>query len=89
MDHTTPNIKSKLNIILDLPPSCLEFVPFSPNLFVVGTYFLEPNSADHELSTREGAQERTGSLSLYRLKNNEMYALSELTVLKSMLDVTR
>lgn len=81
MDHTPLNLKSKLSIILDLPPSCVEFLPLAPNYFVVGTYFLESNPASDESSTQDSAQTRSGGLHLYRLQNNAMYVFLFLELL--------
>lgn len=71
-------IRSDHTIILDLPPSCMEFSPFHADSFVVGTYYLEPESesgtASHTTSTKEGddqirvpPQDRSGSLMLFNL----------------------
>lgn len=77
MNSPPLTLKSNLTIFLDLPPSCLEFVPFLQNYFVVGTYFLESSSANNNDSTiKEITQKRSGSLNLYRLQNNEMYFFS-------------
>ena len=72
------------SLILDLPPSCLEFIPISKAgpwviedpLFVVGTYDLQreerdgntDDMEDGELMVKE--QSRQGSLSLYKLKDD-------------------
>lgn len=69
---------------LDLPPSCIEFSQASPEYFVVGTYNLEKDDAEGPPHDQEGdeddksknevkAQERNGSLVLYRLENDELY----------------
>lgn len=69
---------------LDLPPSCIEFSQASPEYFVVGTYNLEKDDADvpaHDQENDEDdksknevkAQERNGSLILYKLENDELY----------------
>lgn len=74
MNSPIPTLKSNLTIFLDLPPSCLEFVPFLRNYFVVGTYFLESTSVNNiDSIIAEITQKRSGSLSLYLLQNNEMY----------------
>ena len=41
-DGAVPMVKSTITRFLDLPPSCVEFSPLNPRLFVVGTYLLEP-----------------------------------------------
>ena len=48
--------------ILDLPPSCIEFVPGFPKYFIVGTYNLQK-----DIDTGSLPQSRTGSLSLFRI----------------------
>ena len=69
-------IRSDHTIILDLPPSCMEFSPLHADSFVVGTYYLEPESgtASHTTSTKEEddqvrvpPQDRSGSLMLFNL----------------------
>lgn len=42
-------IKSITSRILDLPPSCIAFVPTHPRLFVVGTYYLHPREEQETL----------------------------------------
>lgn len=44
------SISSTQSIVLDLPPSCLEFCPAHPSFFAVGTYNLQ--------KSEEGPQER-------------------------------
>ncbi len=69
-----PTINSNQSIILDLPPSCIDFSPLHPDCFVVGTYYLEPESGvSHTLRqddhTGRPAQDRNGSLMLFSLKD--------------------
>jgi diphthamide biosynthesis protein 7 len=47
MMSTIESIKS---LILDLPPSCVEFWPLNPQYVIVGTYNLEKPDADQEAS---------------------------------------
>lgn len=75
-------INSIQSLILDLPPSCIEFCPEAPDYFVVGTYFLEKKEQDEsaaaELDDMEDedmpkeAQKRSGSLILSQLVGDEM-----------------
>ncbi|KAG0647123.1 WD repeat-containing rrt2 [Hyphodiscus hymeniophilus] len=51
--------------ILDLPPSCIEFIPGFPDFFVVGTYNLQK-----EVDTGSLHQSRTGSLNLLPSKQD-------------------
>ena len=75
-----PSISSIHSIKLDLPPSCIEFSPFHPESFVVGTYYLEPESeASHMTSIQSKdaeigrpAQDRSGSLMLFNLNGQKL-----------------
>ena len=64
-------------VVLDLPPSCIEFVPWQKDLrsnrewFVVGTYELQKEDFDETKSA--GPQSRSGSLVLFRLRDGEAY----------------
>ena len=79
------SVSSRTSLALDLPPSCVEFCPSSPNHFVVGTYNLERNAdaAEHstpaddddvdvQVSGVKKAQSRNGSLILFEIKNNDL-----------------
>ncbi|KAK8053392.1 WD-40 repeat-containing protein [Apiospora saccharicola] len=75
-------ISSRKSLTLDLPPSCIEFCPASPQHFVVGTYNLQKEEAPAEdgnagsdddadadatqVATRQG-QNRNGSLIVFQL----------------------
>ena len=67
-------------LVLDLPPSCIEFCPAAPSYFVVGTYLLEQktqgenatqNTSSPEAETGE-AQKRSGSLVVFKLEEDRM-----------------
>ncbi|TGJ84000.1 hypothetical protein E0Z10_g4783 [Xylaria hypoxylon] len=75
------NIASSRSLVLDLPPSCIEFCPAHPDHFIIGTYNLEkdePTTVDkddvsdnedgHE--TVKKSQSRNGSLVVFRLAEN-------------------
>ncbi|OJD32536.1 wd40 repeat-like protein [Diplodia corticola] len=68
------SIKSIRSLTLDIPPSCIEFVPGHPELFVVGTYYLEKKQDEEATaeSTNGQPQQRTGSLLLFRLDGDEV-----------------
>jgi diphthamide biosynthesis protein 7 len=78
------SINSIQSIILDLPPSCIEFCPVARDYFVVGTYFLEKKEQDAgvEAATEDEeeksedvdtkTQTRTGSLVLFKVEGDEM-----------------
>lgn len=70
-------ITSKLSLTLDLPPSCIQFCPAHPELFVVGTYNLEREEATDEVAVESQAQtskpqSRNGSLLLFRLEGDDL-----------------
>lgn len=73
-------INSIQSLILDLPPSCIEFCPVARDYFVVGTYFLEKKEQDASGEEEEENSEdvdkkpqtRTGSLILMKLEGDEM-----------------
>lgn len=66
---------------LDLPPSCVEFCPVFPSYFLVGTYSLQPGTAELKggevsFDAEEGGrtpqpkqpQSRNGSIIAFRLE---------------------
>ena len=76
-------VQADQSMILDAPPSCIEFSPIHSGHFVVGTYSL--NSEVHEDVAREKhddqvaditEQSRSGSLVLFKLDGSHMYALT-------------
>jgi diphthamide biosynthesis protein 7 len=60
-------IQPLCSTILELPPSCIEFVPGYPEFFVVGTYNLQ-----QDVDTGSLPQSRTGSLILLKIVGNEL-----------------
>lgn len=78
-DDGIPTVSSEFSIVLDLPPSCIEFSPFHPECFIVGTYYLEPESASHTTSLLQKdyqlgrpVQDRRGSLILFHLSDLQL-----------------
>ena len=80
MGHSDAPISSLKSLILDLPPSCVEFSPANPSYFLVGTYNLQQshNSEDgvqqaEEVSGGEEGrvagttQRRDGSIIVFRM----------------------
>lgn len=80
------NIASGGSLVLDLPPSCIEFSPTAPDLLVVGTYYLDTTTTatrtqddfdDRPLDAPDTeallSQQRSGSLVLLRLVDDEVY----------------
>ncbi|KAI3339353.1 WD40-repeat-containing domain protein [Ustulina deusta] len=81
MEAKDRKIASSRCLVLDLPPSCIEFCPAHPDYFVVGTYNLEkeeptatekdriPDNEDgHEIARKP--QSRNGSLVVFQLAKN-------------------
>lgn len=70
-----PSFPSNHSIILDLPPSCIEFSPLHSDCFMVGTYYLEPESGasirQEDDQIRRPAQNRRGSLILFGLRDRK------------------
>lgn len=81
------SISSTQSMILDLPPSCIEFCPAYPDLFVVGTYNLEKSDqtdtvGDEEKideeenpqtsGTSKQPQSRNGSIILFQLRGGKV-----------------
>jgi diphthamide biosynthesis protein 7 len=75
------SINSTQSLILDLPPSCIEFCPVARDYFVVGTYFLEKKEQDAAAANDEEEksedvdkepQTRTGSLILFKVEGDKM-----------------
>lgn len=64
---------SRQTIILDLPPSCIDFCYYNPGSCVVGTYYLEPGPISHTTPLQQQddqietpVQNRRGSLTLFK-----------------------
>lgn len=76
-------ISSFQSMTLDLPPSCIEFCPRYPSLFVVGTYYLETSEAvsnETEKKDQDGdeievearrAQSKSGSILVFELRDGQ------------------
>lgn len=75
-------ISSTQSMVLDLPPSCIEFCPSHPSFFVVGTYYLERTEegakpkdvGEQDLSEAKAAQpqSRNGSIIVFRLQDGKV-----------------
>ena len=79
------SINSIKSLVLDLPPSCIEFCPANRDYFVVGTYYLEKKEQDASVEEERNEDEeeksedvdkkpqtRTGSLILFKVEGDEM-----------------
>lgn len=73
-------ISSTQSMVLDLPPSCIEFCPSHPSFFVVGTYYLEKaEEADQPKDGGEDSSEakttqpqsRNGSIIVLQLQDGK------------------
>ena len=81
---TMTSISSLERLTLDLPPACIAFCPTEPEYFVIGTYHLhrkenqasensgEDASASPSCQTEQ--QKRSGTLELFRLQGEHVYA---------------
>ena len=59
-------IRSVTTEFLHLPPSCIEYVPYAVQFFVIGTYKLESSEK------AESEQQRRGSILLYEIKQDTL-----------------
>ncbi|KAL1900382.1 hypothetical protein Cpir12675_000964 [Ceratocystis pirilliformis] len=84
-------ISSLKSTILELPPCCIEFSPFHPQYFVVGTYFLDkkdeaaPEQSSSTTEVREDnklSQHRTGSVEVYYINPAKEEAVLVQTLLQ-------
>ncbi|KAK1971809.1 WD40 repeat-like protein [Colletotrichum sublineola] len=86
-------VASTQSLVLDLPPSCIEFCPTHPKYFVVGTYNLmkdeePPNeSEDAGSSVAKKTQNRNGSLVVFRLENNSVHHVQTVSHPSAILDL--
>lgn len=78
-------ISSSQSMVLDLPPSCIEFCPAHPSYFLVGTYNLQKeedgrvdeeglkDEEESDVKEEEGqrSQSRTGSIIVFQLQNGK------------------
>ena len=70
-DHANdgvPAVQSITSVVVDLPPSCMDFSPVNSEYFIVGTYSLNSNEPKGS-----EPQERSGSLILYRREGEKLY----------------
>jgi diphthine methyl ester acylhydrolase len=89
-------ISSTITLILDLPPSCIEFWDLHPEYFVIGTYNLEKQehgkdqSLEEEPSTESQPQipqQRNGSLKLCKVSDDEIQIVQTLPTDFAILDL--
>ncbi|KAI9816496.1 MAG: hypothetical protein M1827_001628 [Pycnora praestabilis] len=100
MDTNSQIIKSMTSRVLDLPPSCVEFSPVSPEYFLVGTYYLEGSGeaetgqytnvdqeTEEEQNDKRAEQRRSGSLILCRLNGCKLEIIQTLPTPSATLDL--
>ncbi|THW74893.1 WD40 repeat-like protein [Aureobasidium pullulans] len=94
------SINSIQSLILDLPPSCMEFCPVARDYFVVGTYFLEKkeqeataedtaenNNDEESEEVEKKPQTRTGSLILFKVEDDKIIQVSTTQTPYAILDI--
>ncbi|THY12080.1 WD40 repeat-like protein [Aureobasidium pullulans] len=94
------SINSIQSLILDLPPSCIEFCPVARDYFVVGTYFLEKkeqeataedtaanNNDEESEEVEKKPQTRTGSLILFKVDGDKAIQVSTTQTPYAILDI--
>ncbi|KAF4955782.1 hypothetical protein FSARC_11762 [Fusarium sarcochroum] len=90
-------VSSKVSLTLDLPPSCIQFCPAHPELFVVGTYNLQKDEDDAQQS-KEGEDEdssavtktpqsRNGSLLVFRVDGSKLHLIQTVSQPSAILDL--
>ncbi|KAI1295049.1 hypothetical protein F5Y03DRAFT_312401 [Xylaria venustula] len=100
MEAEARKIASSRRLILDLPPSCIEFCPAHPDYFVVGTYNLEkdepPTTDEGGASDNEDGHEvvrkpqsRNGSLVVFKVAEtpHEISHVQTLSYPSALLDL--
>ncbi|KAI5244930.1 WD40 repeat-like protein [Aureobasidium subglaciale] len=94
------SITSIQSLILDLPPSCIEFCSVARDYFIVGTYYLEKK--EQNVSTEDVVEEdddekseevnkkqqtKTGSLILFKIEGDEVKQISTIPTPYAILDL--
>lgn len=101
MDDLKP-ARSMKRVLLDLPPSCMQFCPVDSSCFVVGTYNLQredlpaqkqqvgsettEDGLQYVESIAQKPQSRNGSLVLFRLLGNDLYVSLQFLKPKQLVD---
>ncbi|KAJ4255032.1 hypothetical protein NW762_009836 [Fusarium torreyae] len=90
-------VSSKVSLTLDLPPSCIQFCPAHPELFVVGTYNLQKDEDNAQEGKEEGdddssgatktPQSRNGSLLVFRVDGSELHLIQTVSQPSAILDL--
>ncbi|RGP66543.1 wd repeat-containing 85 like [Fusarium sporotrichioides] len=91
-------ISSEVSLTLGLPPSCIQFCPAHPDLFVVGTYNLEKNEDDVQEGKEDGdddehgtatktPQNRNGSLLVFKVDGTKLHLVQTISQPSAILDL--
>lgn len=84
-------IPSTSKLKLDLPPSCIKFIPLHREYCIIGTYFLQPQKQNPEEESKyEGEtaeQKRNGSLLLVRIVKDDLVLIHTLATDFAILDL--
>lgn len=85
-------LTSKASLVLDLPPSCVQFCPSYPNYLVVGTYNLRKQDGgeaelDAESVENKKPQSRNGSLVLFKTDGDTFTHIQTLALPSAILDL--
>ncbi|KAJ4004876.1 hypothetical protein NW752_011385 [Fusarium irregulare] len=93
-------IASEVSLTLGLPPSCIQFCPAHPDLFVVGTYNLEKNEDDAQVGIENGdeddgdqvaatktPQNRNGSLLVFKVDGAKLDLVQTVSQPSAILDL--
>lgn len=80
VDGEGERISSRQSIVLDLPPSCIEFCPAHPSYLVVGTYNLQKEEQQQQQQGEDEngeedqksikSQSRNGSIIVFQLRDD-------------------
>ncbi|EKJ67549.1 hypothetical protein NXS19_010263 [Fusarium pseudograminearum] len=92
-------VSSEVSLTLGLPPSCIQFCPAHPDLFVVGTYNLEKNEDnvqehkedddddEHVTTTSKTPQSRNGSLLVFKVDGTKLHLVQTVSQPSAILDL--
>ncbi|KAM0228136.1 hypothetical protein ACHAPO_010972 [Fusarium lateritium] len=91
-------ISSEVSLTLGLPPSCIQFCPAYPKLFVVGTYNLEKNEDDvqegnkddddaERVTATKTSQSRNGSLLVFKVDGTKLHLVQTVSQPSAILDL--
>lgn len=83
-------LTSKASLVLDLPPSCVQFCPSDPEYFLVGTYNLQKEDgapADSDVGGVKKPQNRNGSLVLFKTDGETFTHVQTVPLPSAILDL--